>query len=132
LKAFTEVFRQQSPETNIMIEHPEVVEESEKVTLRYLQSDTKPDVIFCMGDMILIGVMSAIHQLGLKVPDDISVISISNGFIPSLYNPKITHVETSGYKLGKLASKQMFHRLKNEPINEMVIVESQLVPGGSI
>jgi LacI family transcriptional regulator len=132
LEAFTEVFRQQSLETNIMIEHPEVVEESEKVTLRYLQSDTKPDVIFCMGDMILIGVMSAIHQLGLKVPEDISVISISNGFIPTLYNPKITHVETSGYKLGKLASQQMFHRLKNEPINEMVIVESQLVMGGSI
>ncbi len=132
LEAFTEVFRRQSPETNIMIEHPEVIEESEKVTLRYLQSNTQPDVIFCMGDLILIGVMSAIHQLGLKVPEEISVISISNGFIPTLYNPKITHVETSGYKLGKQASHQMFRRLNKEETDQMMIVESQLVAGGSI
>jgi LacI family transcriptional regulator len=132
LEAFTKAFHQHSPETNIIIEHPEVVEESEKVTLRYLQSSNKPDVVFCMGDLILMGAMSAIHQLNLKVPDDVSVISISNGFIPTLYNPKITHVETSGYKLGKLAFEQMFRRLKNEPVRERMIVESHLVQGGSI
>jgi LacI family transcriptional regulator len=132
LEAFTKVFRQQSPETNIMIEYPEAVEESEKVTLRYLQSSTKPDVVFCMGDLILMGAMKAIHQLKLTIPDDIAVISISNGFIPTLYNPKITHVETSGYKLGKLAFEQMFRRIKKEPVRERMIVESHLVPGGSI
>jgi len=132
LDAFTRVFREQSPETNLIIEHPEVIEESEKVTLRYLQGNNRPDVVFCMGDMILMGVMYAIHQLKLKVPDDISVISISNGFIPTLYSPKITHVETSGYKLGKLAFEQMFRRLKNESAKERVIVESHLMPGGSI
>ncbi|MGQ0738272.1 MAG: LacI family DNA-binding transcriptional regulator [Bacteroidota bacterium] len=132
LDAFTKVFREQSPGTNLIIEHPEVIEESEKVALRYLQGNNRPDVVFCMGDMILMGVMYAIHQLKLKVPDDISVISISNGFIPTLYNPKITHVETSGYKLGKLAFEQMFRRLKNEPVKERLIVESHLIPGGSI
>lgn len=132
LEAFTKIFREQSPATNLIIEHPEAIEESEKVTLRYFQNDNKPDVIFCMGDMILIGVMNAVHQLQLKIPDDISVISISNGFIPGLYSPKITHVETSGYKLGKLAFEQMHRRLKNEPTEVKVIVASQLVPGGSI
>ena len=61
-----------------------------------------------MGDdMHLIGVMRAVHQLKLIVPDDISIISISHGFIPTLYDPKITYVETSGFKLGKLAFAQM-------------------------
>jgi DNA-binding LacI/PurR family transcriptional regulator len=41
-------------------------------------------------------------------------------------------VETSGYKLGKLAFEQMFRRLKNEPVRERMIVESHLVQGGSI
>jgi LacI family transcriptional regulator len=132
LTAFTKVFQEKAPDTNLIIEHPEVVEESERVTIRHLESNNKPDVIFCMGDLILMGVMSAIHQLKLKVPDDIAVISISNGLIPTLYDPKITHVETSGYQLGKLAFEQMFRRIKNEPAKEKVIVQSHIVPGHSI
>ena len=78
------------------------------------------------------GTMYAIHELKLKVPEDVAVISISNGLIPTLYDPKITYVETSGYKLGKLAFLQMFSCLKGEETQEEVIVESLLVEGGSL
>ena len=85
-----------------------------------------------MGDMILMGVMHAIHETKLKVPDDIAVIGISHGLIPTLYNPKITYIETSGYKLGKLAFKQMYACLKFDAPIEEVILDSVLVEGGSI
>ena len=78
------------------------------------------------------GTMYAIHELKLKVPEEVAVISISNGLIPTLYDPKITYVETSGYKLGKLAFSQMYSCLKNEETQEEVIVESLLVEGGSL
>jgi LacI family transcriptional regulator len=78
------------------------------------------------------GVMHALHELNLRVPEDISVISISNGLIPTLYQPKITYVETSGYKLGKLAFQQMFSRLKANLEKETVFLESILVEGGSL
>ena len=78
------------------------------------------------------GTMYAIHDLKLKVPDEIAVISISNGLIPTLYDPKTTYVETSGYKLGKLAFSQMHSCLKSEETEEEVIVESILVEGGSL
>jgi LacI family transcriptional regulator len=85
-----------------------------------------------MGDLILIGVMNAVHKLKLKVPDDISIIGISNGLIPTMYDPKITYVETSGFKLGKLAFTQMLSCLKGGTIAEEVILESLLVEGGSL
>jgi LacI family transcriptional regulator len=78
------------------------------------------------------GTMHAIHKLKLKVPDEIAVITISNGLIPTLYDPEITYVETSGYKLGKLAFTQMLHCLRSEDTAEEVILESKLVPGGSL
>ena len=40
-----------------------------------------------MGDLILIGVMKAIHEPDLKVPGDVAVIGISNGFIPAMCKP---------------------------------------------
>jgi LacI family transcriptional regulator len=131
-KTFVDTFKQQLPSANITLDFPEQPEPSKEIALKALQSTNPPDVIFCMGDLILIGVMRAIHQLNLKVPEDVAVISISNGFIPTMYNPVITYVETSGYKLGKLSFSQMLGRLKGEDISENVCVESILVKGGSL
>lgn len=131
-QALVDTFKEQSPDTKITIHYPEQSAPSKEIALNALTSSEPPDVIFCMGDLILIGVMKAIHELNLKVPDDVAVIGISNGFIPTMYNPVITYVETSGYKLGKLSFSQMLGRLKGEDISENVCVESMLVKGGSL
>ena len=131
-KTFVDTFKEQLPSAGLTLHFPEQPEPSKELALKALQSANPPDVIFCMGDLILIGVMRAIHELNLKVPEDVAVISISNGFIPTMYNPIITYVETSGYKLGKLSFSQMLGRLKGEEVSENVCVESMLVKGGSL
>jgi LacI family transcriptional regulator len=130
--SFKEIFLKKSPQTKLHIDYPENIVESKKLALAELQGKEKYDVIFCMGDLILIGVMQAIHELNLNVPEDISVISISNGLIPTMYNPKITYVETSGFKLGKLAFSQMHGCLQQQTIAEEIFLESVLVQGGSL
>lgn len=132
LDAFKETFAQQAPGTMITYAFPEQSLPSREVTLAALEDTNRPDAIFCMGDLILMGVMSAIHASKLRVPEDISVISISNGLLPTVYDPVITHVETSGYKLGKKAFQQMLNRLHGAETVEEVFVESVLVAGGSI
>ncbi|MBL7740880.1 MAG: LacI family DNA-binding transcriptional regulator [Chitinophagaceae bacterium] len=130
--SFKETFEKRSPKTKLTIDYPETINESKKVALEALKAKNRPDAIFCMGDQILIGVMYAIHKLGLKVPGDIGVIGISNGLFPTLYDPRITYVETSGYKLGKLAFVQMLSCLRNDNTPEEVTVESLLIEGGSL
>lgn len=130
--SFKETFEKHAPKTKLIIEYPEGIAESKRVVLEALKDKQRPDVIFCMGDLILIGVMYAVHKLKLKVPDDIGIIAISNGLIPTMYDPKITYVETSGFKLGKLAFSQMLSRLRNNIQPEEVILESLLVEGGSL
>lgn len=127
-----EIFEKKSPKTKLTALFLEGIAESERATLEVLKNKSRPDVIFCMGDMHLIGVMRAVHKLKLQVPDDIAIISISNGLIPTMYNPKITYVETSGFKLGKLAFTQMLSCLRNDTTEEEVILSSMLVEGGSI
>ena len=132
LESFQDIFAKQSPQTNIAYAFPDQTVESKAATLAALEKPERPDTVFCMGDQILIGAMYAIHEKKLRVPEDIAVIGISNGFLPTLYNPKITYVETSGYKLGKRAFVQMLSCLQgNNPLEE-VFVESILVEGGSL
>lgn len=132
LESFLETFKAESPDTEIDIQFPEHQMPAKEATLAALDQNGKPDVIFCMGDLILIGVMYALHERKMKVPDDIAVIGISNGFIPTQYDPKITHVETSGYKLGKKAFIQMLKCLQGNQTAEEVFIESVLVEGGSL
>ena len=132
LESFQDVFAKQSPQTNIAFAFPDKTIESKEATLAALGKKERPDTVFCMGDQILIGVMYAIHEKKLRVPDDISIIAISNGFLPTLYNPKITYVETSGYQLGKRAFVQMLACLKGNTQPEEVFIDSVLVEGGSL
>ena len=131
-ESFNETFTTQSPATKIHNEFPLSTAEAKAYTLTALKGKKKPDTIFGMGDLILIGVMQAIHELGLRVPEDVAVMSISNGLIPTLYNPKITYVETSGYKLGKLAFRRMMECLAGSTFMQELTVESVLVEGGSL
>ena len=130
--SFEDTFARQSPKTKVSIQYPESIAESRRVALEALKEKQRPDTIFCMGDLILIGVMYAVHKLKLRVPEDIAIISISNGLIPTMYDPKITYVETSGFKLGKLAFSQMLSCLRNDISPSEVTVESILVEGGSL
>lgn len=131
-EAFLNTFKAKAPKAKLHIENTEQPDPSREAVLAAFKSSNPPDTIFCMGDLILMGVMRAIHELKLKVPEDVAVIGISNGFIPKLFNPVVTYVETSGSKLGMLAFSQMLARLKNGNVPENVCVDSVLVKGGSL
>jgi LacI family transcriptional regulator len=132
VQAFEETFKQKAPRSKLTIRYPYFIENSKEAFLDVISTNKKLDAVFCMGDMNLAGVMKAIQELNLTIPDDIGVIAISNGFIPTMFKPKITYVETSGYKLGKLAFEQMQKRLINEQVSENVCVPSVLIEGGSL
>lgn len=114
----------------VLAHHADSSLEAEQITTAVLSE--KPDSIFCMSDELLTGAMKAIQQANLKIPADISVIAISNGFIPKLYYPEITYVETSGYKLGKLAFSSMLACMAGSTFPQELTIESLLVEGGSI
>ena len=130
--SFKETYERLSPDATVEYGFPLNTEEGRVLTLNAIERNDPPDAVFCMGDLILIGTMQAIHEKGLTVPGNISVISISNGFIPMLYNPKITYVETSGYKLGKLAFKRMMNCVAGDSSVQELTIDSLLVQGGSL
>ncbi len=107
-------------------------EEAKQCTAAATAKNPHPDHIFCMSDEILIGVMNALKHTCLKIPDDISVLAISNGFIPSLYNPEISYIETSGYELGKLAMKRMLENMESKSAPRSIMLPSRFVEGNSL
>jgi len=130
--AFVKYFVENSPATQVTVAHALSSEEARLKAIEYFSKTPAPDTVFCMSDEILIGVIKAVQEMNLSYPDALSLIAISNGFIPKLFSPEITYVETSGNKLGKLAFTQMMNRIAGDNNETESSVEAVLVEGGSI
>ena len=128
--AFTTTITEKGNKIKLITDYAVSSAQAEEAALKHLKE--KPDTFFCMSDEILTGTMKAIQKKGLKIPDDIAVIAISNGDIPKLYFPEITYVETSGLKLGKLAFSSMMACLAGSTFIQELTIESLLVEGGSL
>lgn len=120
------------PETQCTIGYAYNSEEAIEITAKHLTASKKPDAVFCMSDEILTGAMKAIQIAAWLIPKQIKVIAISNGFFPNLYHPTITYVETSGYRLGKLAFSKMMTCLSGDTNTAELSLPCTLVEGGSL
>jgi len=132
LAAFEAAFSQKNKKIKLIIKYAHSAAEARSISKKNYEVTNKPDTIFCMSDEILTGVMKTTQELKLKIPDDIAIIAISNGFFPTLFTPEITYVETNGYKLGKLAFSRVLSYLEGNTEAQELIQESILVEGGSI
>lgn len=130
LGAFKQTFSDNGNKTKLVIDTAVSTVQAEEQMLFHLKD--KPDTVFCMSDEILMGVMKALQRKNLRVPADISVITISNGEIPRLYHPEITYVETSGTKLGRLAFSRMMVCLAGSTFIQNLTIDASLVEGGSL
>ncbi len=101
-------------------------------TLQLCCKADRPMLIFCMSDEILLGTMRAIMELGLKYPEQISIIAMSEGEIPTLYYPEITFIETNGKKLGHACFQAMQKLMKQEAVEENILIPTVLVEKGSV
>ncbi len=88
--------------------------------------------VFTMSDKILVKAYRAINRLGLKIPDDIALISISDGKAPYYLFPSITHIRHSGAEVGVAAATLLFRMLSGEQdLNGFHQIETSLVELGS-
>ena len=70
--------------------------------------------VVCGSDRTSIGAITAIRQSGLKVPEDIAVLSIGNSTrIHSLTEDKITSVHNPVYHIGLEAANLLAERIEN-------------------
>lgn len=123
---------EQYKKIKLVIEYANNSSEAEERTEYYFQRRQKPDAVFCMSDEILAGVMKSMQKMNVRWPHDTGIISMSDGFFPKLYYPEITYIETSGYKLGKLAFGRMMECLQGKDETKELFVIPVFVNGGSL
>lgn len=119
-------------QVSLQVSYCNTLLDAKNTTLKLCKESTRPNLIFCMSDEILLGTMRAVMELGLKYPEQIGIIAISEGEIPTLYYPEITYIETNGRKLGEACFKAMQKLMQKEPVEENILIQTLLVEKGSL
>ncbi len=83
---------------------------------------TLPSSIFVSNDMMAMGVINAANELGIKVPDDLSIIGYDDIHIAKFTSPSLTTIHQPKYRLGQAAVETLVRRLDDKS-NEAQVVQ---------
>lgn len=73
----------------------------------------RPTAVFASNDLMAVGVISAASQLGLRVPQDLSVVGFDDIRLASFTNPPLTTIAQSTYEIGVIAARMLLDRVQN-------------------
>ena len=79
---------------------------------RLLAMSPRPTAIFALNDEMAVGVCKAAFKLGLRIPDDVSVVGFDDSPLAARLWPSLTTVRLPIHEMGMLAA-QMLQREEN-------------------
>jgi len=65
----------------------------------------KPDAVVCGGDTVASGALEAIHEVGLKVPDDVALVGFDDLDVAVQSDPPLTTIRHSVQRVGEVAAQ---------------------------
>jgi LacI family transcriptional regulator len=98
-----------------------------------LQMPERPTAIIAAGNRILVGVLRAMQQLGVSVPQDISLIACDRSDVAMLYPGPITLIDRPVEDIGRTAAHLLLERLsgKSDRPAQRISFPTHLIMGGS-
>lgn len=87
-----------------------------------------PTAFFATDDLLAWGALQAASDLGLRVPDDLSVMGFNDDPLSSYLTPALTTVHVPIFELGRVAARLLLDRLQDptSPVQH-VLVPTRLV-----
>ena len=73
---------------------------------RILRCKPRPTAVFASNDYMAVGLISAIRNAGLRVPQDIAVTGFDDIALAQYLNPPLTTVRVDAYELGERAVRK--------------------------
>jgi DNA-binding LacI/PurR family transcriptional regulator len=104
------------------------------LTPELFDGDTYPDAFFAVNDDTAIGILYAVKRMGLRVPEDVSIIGFTNDDRATSCDPMLTTVEQRGVQVGEEAVDILIGHVEgNIPLEhaERRIVRTRLILRGT-
>jgi len=109
-------------------------EDGYKAILEHITPPIKVTAIFCANDYVALGAIKALNELGIKVPEDISIMGFDDSPFASFMIPALTTVCQPREEMGALATQLLIERLESgkHTIYRNVVLPTKIVERESV
>lgn len=92
-----------------------------------------PSAVFCYNDLVAIGLVNALIELGIQVPEQVSVIGFDDIDICQSVRIPLTTIHVPAYEIGRKAAELLIGQIQNpdQNCNEKIILDTTLVQRNS-
>ena len=104
------------------------VEAGYRAAKKLLDRNARPTAMIVLNNLLVLGVLNAIKEKGLLIPQDIALIGWDDfDAAPHLQTP-LTVVDQPAYSMGSIAAEQLMKMRSNEPADASlhVVLKSKL------
>ena len=78
-----------------------------------LASGEQFTAVFAFNDVSAIGAIRALAEMGLRVPEDVSVLGFDDIYAAAFHNPALTTIRQPLFEMGSIAAKALLKRVAN-------------------
>ena len=98
-----------------------------EIGLKICESKKQPTAIFCANDHQSLGLLKALTQKGVQVPQDVSVIGFDDIPEAEFFVTSLTTVKQDFKELGKIAVNRLLAQMKEPVDRETVLIKPTLI-----
>jgi len=102
-----------------------ISESGYKEAIKLLCTGEAPTAIFTYNDVMAFGVIKAAKELGIKIPEELSVVGFDDIFFSSFTDPPLTTIKQFKEELGRMAVELLFKLMEGE--RESLLIEPELI-----
>jgi LacI family transcriptional regulator len=98
--------------------------------IKDLLQHIQPDGIFAAIERYAITCYELCEELGLKIPEDVKIISFSNLQTASLLNPSLSTITQPAFEIGREAATMLLKKLEKKNFqlpDEIIVIQSKLI-----
>ncbi|HUO26766.1 MAG TPA: LacI family DNA-binding transcriptional regulator [Candidatus Aquilonibacter sp.] len=100
---------------------------------RLLRMLPRPTAILACNDMMALGVLRALHERGLRCPEDVSLVGFDNLEFCEYTSPALTSVYQPGYQMGAAAARLLIERINGlQDPPKRIVLETELKVRNSV
>jgi len=107
-------------------------EESFNKTIDYFKNKNRedyPTAIVCFNDQQALAVMTALKELNIRVPDDISIVGNDDIYYAKIYPVPLTTIRAPQHEIGKRAAEILIRNIESTTLlqTEQVVLETEFI-----
>ena len=109
-----------------------IAEVGRAMAARLARMKQRPTGIVALNDLMAMGLMAGLRDVGVRVPQDISIVGIDGLYLSGLSNPGLSTVELPVHEMAQAMVAQAMARTEEQAAREQVFAPRQLVERESV